>query len=50
LRRKLDVVAEYDAAVTGEKGSVLHREGLYSGAGFGLSPRGATVQGADQQL
>ena len=27
---KLDVVAEYDAAVTGEKGAVLRREGLYS--------------------
>src|SRR5258708_5468720 len=28
---KLDVVAEYDAAATGEKGAVLRREGLYSG-------------------
>ncbi len=27
---KLDVVAEYDAAATGEKGAVLRREGLYS--------------------
>jgi transposase len=27
---KLDVVAEYDAAVPGEKGAVLRREGLYS--------------------
>ena len=27
---KLDVVAEYDAAATGEKGTVLRREGLYS--------------------
>jgi transposase-like protein len=27
---KLDVVAEYDAAPTGEKGAVLRREGLYS--------------------
>jgi hypothetical protein len=27
---KLDVVAEYDAATTGEKGAVLRREGLYS--------------------
>jgi len=27
---KLDVVAEYDAAATGEKGVVLRREGLYS--------------------
>jgi len=27
---KLDVVAEYDAAATGEKGAVLCREGLYS--------------------
>jgi transposase len=29
-RYKLDVVAEYDAAATGEKGAVLRREGLYS--------------------
>jgi hypothetical protein len=27
---KLDVVAEYDAAATGEKGAVLRREGLHS--------------------
>jgi transposase len=27
---KLDVVAEYDAAATGEKGAVLRQEGLYS--------------------
>jgi transposase len=27
---KLDVVTEYDAAATGEKGAVLRREGLYS--------------------
>ena len=27
---KLDVVAEYDAAPTGQKGAVLRREGLYS--------------------
>ena len=27
---KLDVVAEYDAAATGEKDAVLRREGLYS--------------------
>jgi transposase len=27
---KLDVVAEYDAAPSGEKGAVLRREGLYS--------------------
>ena len=27
---KLDVVAEYDAAATGEKGAILRREGLYS--------------------
>lgn len=27
---KLDVVAEYDAALVGEKGAVLRREGLYS--------------------
>src|ERR1700685_3397046 len=27
---KLDVVAEYDAAASGEKGAVLRREGLYS--------------------
>jgi transposase len=27
---KLDVVAEYDAAATGEKGAVVRREGLYS--------------------
>jgi hypothetical protein len=27
---KLDVVAEYDAAPTGEKGALLRREGLYS--------------------
>jgi transposase-like protein len=27
---KLDVVAEYDAAPTGEKGAVLRQEGLYS--------------------
>ena len=27
---KLDVVAEYDAAATGENGAVLRREGLYS--------------------
>ena len=27
---KLDVVGEYDAAPTGEKGAVLRREGLYS--------------------
>ena len=27
---KLDVVAEYDAAPAGEKGTVLRREGLYS--------------------
>jgi hypothetical protein len=27
---KLDVVAEYDAAATGEKGAVLRRDGLYS--------------------
>ena len=27
---KLDVVAEYGAAATGEKGAVLRREGLYS--------------------
>src|SRR6266404_4964494 len=27
---KLDVVPEYDAAATGEKGAVLRREGLYS--------------------
>ena len=27
---KLDVVAEYEAAATGEKGAVLRREGLYS--------------------
>jgi transposase len=27
---KLDVVAEYDAAPSGEKGGVLRREGLYS--------------------
>jgi transposase len=27
---KLDVVGEYDAAATGEKGAVLRREGLYS--------------------
>src|SRR5579864_8223506 len=27
---KLDVVAEYDAAATGEQGAVLRREGLYS--------------------
>ena len=27
---KLDVVAEYDAAPTGEKGAALRREGLYS--------------------
>src|ERR1039457_4188623 len=27
---KLDVLAEYDAAATGEKGAVLRREGLYS--------------------
>jgi transposase len=27
---KLGVVAEYDAAATGEKGAVLRREGLYS--------------------
>ena len=26
---KLDVVAEYDAAATGEKGAILRREGLY---------------------
>lgn len=29
-RYKLDVVAEYDAAASGEKGAVLRREGLYS--------------------
>ena len=29
-RYKLDVVAEYDAAPSGEKGAVLRREGLYS--------------------
>src|SRR6266700_1428414 len=27
---KLDVVAEYDAAPSGEKGAILRREGLYS--------------------
>jgi transposase-like protein len=30
VQYKLDVVAEYDAAATGEKGAVLRREGLYS--------------------
>ena len=30
MQYKLDVVAEYDAAATGEKGAVLRREGLYS--------------------
>jgi transposase len=32
---KLDVVAEYDAAPTGEKGAVLRREGLYSSHALG---------------
>ena len=30
VQYKLDVVAEYDAAATGEKGAVRRREGLYS--------------------
>ena len=38
---KLDVVAEYDAAATGEKGAILRREGLHSSHVVEWRPRDA---------